>query len=174
MSSNTNKEEKCTRCGIPKTEWKGRWQDPLCKVGETTYDTHLEKQDVPSPNPLEEWIEKCPRCGGQEFSIPEYICDKCHWQDPVVANPLEEKTYIQKSVMYRQEEVYNQGVADGKLEMVEKIDGAKIIKEERLPYENSPEIYGNKRLEAYKKGYNQALQDIKDTLSNQVGKENEI
>ncbi len=32
------------------------------------------------------WIEKCPRCGGQEWSIPEWICDKCHWQDPTVAN----------------------------------------------------------------------------------------
>ena len=30
---------------------------------------------------------------------------------------------------------------------------------EDLPFENSPEIYGNQRIESYKKGYNQALQD---------------
>lgn len=33
----------------------------------------------------------------------------------------------------------------------------KEISEERLPYENSPEIYGNQRLESYKKGNHAAL-----------------
>lgn len=33
------------------------------------------------------FIEKCPRCGNNEFSVPEYICDKCHWQDPIVKEP---------------------------------------------------------------------------------------
>lgn len=31
---------------------------------------------------------------------------------------------------------------------------------EGLPFENSPEIYGNKRMEAYRKGYNTALTDL--------------
>lgn len=35
-----NNKEKCIRCGLPKSEWKGRWQDPLCKVGKTTYELH--------------------------------------------------------------------------------------------------------------------------------------
>jgi len=35
-------ETKCTRCGLRRSEWKGRWQKPLCRVGETTYDTHHE------------------------------------------------------------------------------------------------------------------------------------
>lgn len=40
-----------------------------------------------------------------------------------------------------------------------------IKKEERLPYENSPDIYGNARMEAYKKGYNQAIEDIIRSLN---------
>lgn len=35
------KEEKCIRCGLPQNEWKGRWQEPLCKVGGTTHDSHI-------------------------------------------------------------------------------------------------------------------------------------
>ena len=31
---------------------------------------------------IEKLIDTCPRCGGHEFKIPEYICDKCKWQDP--------------------------------------------------------------------------------------------
>ncbi len=47
MSQETNKKEdreevKCERCGLSKSEWNGRWQDPLCKVGKTSYDTHKE------------------------------------------------------------------------------------------------------------------------------------
>ncbi len=34
--------EKCDRCGLPKSEWKGRWQDPICKVGGTSYELHKE------------------------------------------------------------------------------------------------------------------------------------
>ena len=40
------KEIKCVRCGLPKSQWKGRWEEALC--GEwgktTTYDTHKEKE----------------------------------------------------------------------------------------------------------------------------------
>lgn len=44
-------------------------------------------------------------------------------------------------------------------------DGVENIKKignngEGLPFENSPEIYGNQRRESYKKGYNQAIDDI--------------
>ena len=41
-------EEKCMRCGIPKSKWKGRWQDPICKVGETSYDLHTSHLIEPS------------------------------------------------------------------------------------------------------------------------------
>lgn len=39
----TPQEEKkdCLRCGIPKSEWKGRWEKPICKVGGTSYDQHI-------------------------------------------------------------------------------------------------------------------------------------
>lgn len=49
----------------------------------------------------------------------------------------------------------------------------RLVKEEKLkegnngeglPFENSPELYGNARLEAYKNGYNQAKQETIDRL----------
>lgn len=46
-----NKKEECKRCGLPQTDWpKGRWENPLCKVGETTYEYHV----MSSPPPKEE------------------------------------------------------------------------------------------------------------------------
>jgi hypothetical protein len=27
--------------------------------------------------------QQCPECGNQEFRVPEYICTKCKWQDPI-------------------------------------------------------------------------------------------
>ena len=33
-------ETKCIRCDTPKSEWKGRWEEPLCKVGRQTFDSH--------------------------------------------------------------------------------------------------------------------------------------
>jgi len=47
-------------------------------------------------------------------------------------------------------------------EMCEKKNG---LNGENLPFENSPEIYGNQRIESYKKGYNQALDDIITNLT---------
>lgn len=35
---------------------------------------------------------------------------------------------------------------------------------EDLPFENSPDIYGNKRVEAFKKGYNQALNQLEEAI----------
>lgn len=35
---------------------------------------------------------------------------------------------------------------------------------EGLPFENSPEIYGNQRIEAYKNGNNQACEDIAEDI----------
>ena len=35
---------------------------------------------------------------------------------------------------------------------------------EGLPFENSPEIYGNARMEAWKNGHNQALDTLLDNL----------
>lgn len=42
------------------------------------------------------------------------------------------------------------------------IEGMKKVGQggEGLPFENSPEIYGNQRIESYKKGYNAALDDL--------------
>lgn len=39
---------------------------------------------------------------------------------------------------------------------------------EGLPFENSPDIYGNQRVEAYKKGYNQAILDQITHLQAQI------
>jgi len=36
--------------------------------------------------------------------------------------------------------------------------------QDNLPFENSPEIYGNQRIEAYKNGFNQALSQINPSL----------
>lgn len=36
--------------------------------------------------------------------------------------------------------------------------------QDNLPSENSPEIYGNQRIEAYKNGFNQALSQINTSL----------
>lgn len=54
-------------------------------------------EDCPchTKTPVEEehkWIKECPRCGGRSWSIPEYICDKCHWQDPTVQSSSTEQT----------------------------------------------------------------------------------
>lgn len=39
-------EEICVRCGLSKSEWSSRrWQDPLCRVGETTYEQHTTTTD---------------------------------------------------------------------------------------------------------------------------------
>lgn len=50
--------------------------------------------------------------------------------------------------------------------LIEEIEGKKKDKEngEGLPFENSPEIYGNQRIRSYKKGYNQAIDDILASL----------
>jgi hypothetical protein len=48
-------------------------------------------------------------------------------------------------------------------EMCEKKNG---LNGENLPFENSPEIYGNQRIESYKKGYNQALDDLLTIINN--------
>ena len=203
MTSNTNKEEKkdlgceyheiCEKCGYPEIKKKKKKKSA----------PQPKKQDVPSPNPLEEeWeknlIEKMADMEHMRWAKwQNYLHSFLTWNNEIQAwvLPHEKKDHWQMQIntpyqMLSEKEKesdrdqvkpylpliqtqkhlsYNQGVADGKREVVEKIDGAKIIKEERLPYENSPEIYGNQRLEAYKKGYNQALQDIKDTLSNQIG-----
>jgi hypothetical protein len=39
---------------------------------------------------------------------------------------------------------------------------------EGLPFENSPEIYGNQRIEAYKKGWNKAINQDLDYLSREL------
>ena len=35
-------------------------------------------------------IQECPMCGGRSWTIPEYICDKCKWQDPTCQTPLKQ------------------------------------------------------------------------------------
>lgn len=79
-------EEKCVRCGLPKSIWpKGRWSDPLCKIEGTEYDTHTlvypptEKQEAEG-------------CGNACFQMDKRACDPecdcaCHskeaedWKD---------------------------------------------------------------------------------------------
>jgi len=54
------------------------------KCGQKTSEPYSEYRNTPPSNTLKEekWIQECPRCGGREWTIPEYICDKCKWQDP--------------------------------------------------------------------------------------------
>ena len=48
--------------------------------------------------------------------------------------------------------------AEGAREVLEKIPAEITI--EKLPYENKPEIYGNARLEAYRKGHNDCVKKL--------------
>lgn len=59
-------QNKCKRCGLPQGEWKGRWEEPLCKVGGTTYDQHILNISIPQNN----W-EK-------EFDVK--FCQKSSWE----------------------------------------------------------------------------------------------
>ncbi len=68
------KEEiKCRRCGLQQSEWKGRWEKPICKVDETTYEQHI-LEITPMPHPLQDsemreaWI--------REFGNPPLILDE--------------------------------------------------------------------------------------------------
>ena len=50
---NKNKDPKCTRCGLEKSKWNGRWQDPVCETLDmehrTRYDQHtLHKKEKPN------------------------------------------------------------------------------------------------------------------------------
>lgn len=51
-------------------------------------------------------------------------------------------------------------------EVVEMVESKKkyVLNGEGLPHENSPEIYGNQRIESYRRGYNQALDDLLASL----------
>lgn len=103
----------CTRCGLPQSEWKGRWQDPLCKVGETTYELH-------TTHPMKETNT----CDCEEMTCPEncvfrhthktFFCEKCkerRWiEDPHQKAALEaarlsnedmRKTYEQSERSHR-------------------------------------------------------------------------
>lgn len=45
---------------------------------------------------------------------------------------------------------------------------------ENLPFENSPDIYGNQRIESFKKGHNQALDTISSKLKEVYENSNSI
>ncbi len=88
-SNTENKTEVSKCCGAEikscdiEHEDKSKCEGDLCsKCG---------KPFTSSPSKDERWVEKCPRCGGQEFTIPEFICDKCHWQDPTVVGSKDER-----------------------------------------------------------------------------------
>lgn len=50
----TTDQKKCVRCGLPQEDWKGRWEKPLCKVGPTTYETHVSRHQ----GEKEEWAKE--------------------------------------------------------------------------------------------------------------------
>ena len=52
--------KKCKRCSLPQSEWKGRWEKPLCKVEETTYEQHIleETESKSIKEQLEQVIKK--------------------------------------------------------------------------------------------------------------------
>lgn len=75
--SNTQEKSQC--CGAESLEYCEKCMEPFF------------------PQEKEEWIQECPRCGGREWSIPEYICDKCHWQDPTVKKVDSTESWIQKN-----------------------------------------------------------------------------
>lgn len=61
MNTTPNKkttEEKCVRCGISKSEWNGRWQKPVCKVGGTSYELHTLSETATPNNRIEEVADK--------------------------------------------------------------------------------------------------------------------
>jgi len=96
--SQENKKEKCIRCGLPKKDWKGRWQDPLCKVGKTSYDLHTfepQEYNLASTEVKEEcdcWRtgDSCTKCGQSSFERNER-CNE-HGMAPVkdMKNEMEE------------------------------------------------------------------------------------
>lgn len=65
-------QAKCARCGLQKSEWsEGRWKHPLCRVGETSYETHtLVTKDIHNKSD-EEIVE--------EFK--EKFTQKTNWAD---------------------------------------------------------------------------------------------
>jgi len=53
-------ETKCIRCDTPKSEWKGRWEEPLCKVGRQTFDSHTVTTETTLEERFEElWSNNC-------------------------------------------------------------------------------------------------------------------
>lgn len=80
---------------------------------------------------------------------------------------------VSKQCNFEKKQAYERGLRKGRKEVAlavseredwfgEKIESMrkKGFQGEGLPFENSPEIYGNQRVESYRNGYNRAIDDI--------------
>lgn len=136
---NPKEEKRCDRCGLSKSEWKGRWQDPICKVGKTSYETHT---DVASPQSDSSWEEET------LFIEAMRVVDGKLWLMVDVASVPEECQIVSKK-------------------WLEKHDASLILKtreEERARIEkmvvSMEHKYEHFELNEYEIGYNKALEDF--------------
>lgn len=68
-------QDTCKRCGLPKDQWpEGRWKDPLCKVGPTTYECHTER--------VQDTLQLCTKCNTMKHCT-DGVCGRCAVPEPV-------------------------------------------------------------------------------------------
>lgn len=165
MLSNTNKEEihfipdgntECDYCGVTAFEH-------IHKPNTVPKDFIIvEKQDVPSPNPLIEHCGEplCPECNLKAYNQGNKdTCLRCgQIKTGTHTCKLAESHKAEREIIKL--EAYNEGLEDGKREMVEKIK-YEIDKYWRFD-ENQCQLSSWHE--------KQDLLEVIDTLSNQVGK----
>lgn len=120
-------------------------------------------------------FKECDTCKSKPGS--PVLCDGClHNREVIRSKGSDWKTDFYNNSVFRSggfypfrrtvEEFIEKLLLTQRKELGEKIEKKRKIGDKGLPFENSPELYGNQRLEAYKKGFNDALSNVLTLLNN--------
>lgn len=93
-------------------------------------------------------------------------------EEPPKNKYLSKEEYASWLVKQFIKNLLSQSQSDTRMEIRENIDNERITGEPKI-FENSAEIYGNKRLEAYKKGVNETIDKILSLPSLKVAEDKE-
>lgn len=131
-------------------------------------DCHICHQSEKPPYLSEENVLKAVRQANEEQKklVDEYNAKKPqpeHWEEwrVKILREIGVEDHIPAILRLIQLELSRQ-----KEQILEVVRGMKKVGSDGkgLPFENSPEIYGNQRVEAYKNGFNSALSDVEEKM----------